>query len=208
MTDEELWARFKDARGRCVELAQKIAQEKLDGKNVEELMVELKALQEQRNEAYTKLPFVDRKESTPRVPIDACIQGRLYKINCRNLSLGVYDGNQGFIGIRQKFNSKFLFTEYHWDQGPPHGTVFGVVDTGIDLPEHIALTESPGTIDKSTGRWVKFDKPVDDGGKGWYFADTGEASKDIHPVGKSNTELFDWLMEQSNKPSLMQDEED
>jgi len=70
-----------------------------------------------------------------------CITRRLYKLSSRNLSLGVYDGKEGFIGIRQKFGNGFLFTEFHWDQGPPYGTVDGVEDTGIDLPEHIELKE-------------------------------------------------------------------
>jgi hypothetical protein len=82
------------------------------------------------------------KEDNPRVPIDKCISRRLYKLGCRNLTYGVYDGNEGFIGIRQKFKHRFLFTEYHWDQGPPWGTVHTVVDTGIDLPEDIELRET------------------------------------------------------------------
>jgi len=142
------------------------------------------------------------KEDSPRIPIDECVPRRLYRITCRNLTLGVYDGKEGFIGIRVKFGSKFLFTEYHWDQGPPFGTVYRVEDTGIDLPDHIHLCESPGTIDQDTGRWVAFDKPVAEGGRGWYFTDTGEASKDIRPMGKSNDELYDWLLEQGGDPEL------
>jgi hypothetical protein len=147
----------------------------------------------------------DRKEGMERVPISECVPRRLYRLKCRNLTLGVYDGNQGFIGIREKFSSKFLFTEYHWDQGPPYGTVYGVVDTGIDLPDHIQLCESPGTIDSVTNRWVQFDKPVADGGRGWYFADTGEASQDIRPVGKKNEALFDWLIERGGDSGEVQD---
>lgn len=135
------------------------------------------------------------KEDSPRVPLDECVPRRLYKLRSRNLSFGVFDGKDGFIGIRQKFNSKFLFTEYHWEQGHPHGTVFGVVDLGVDLPDDVELCESPGTVDQETGRWVQFDRPKVDGGRGWYFSDTGEASDDIRPVGKSNEALFDWLME-------------
>jgi len=78
-----------------------------------------------------------------RVPMDQCIKGRLYRIGCRNLSLGVYDGNEGFIGIRHKFNSRFLFTEYHFDQGAPYGTVHTVMDTGIDIPAGMHCSDSP-----------------------------------------------------------------
>lgn len=76
-----------------------------------------------------------------RIPMSQCIPRRLYKIGSRNLSFGVYDGNEGFIGIREKWTSKYLFTEYHWDQGPPFGTVHTVIDTGIDLPEDIECIE-------------------------------------------------------------------
>ena len=48
--------------------------------------------------------------------------GMAYKLHSRNLAIGVYDGNEGFIGIREKFGPRYLFTEYHWDQGPPFGT--------------------------------------------------------------------------------------
>lgn len=136
-----------------------------------------------------------------RVPIDECIPRRLYKLRSRNLTLGVYDGKQGFIGVRHKIGSNFLFTEYHWDQGPPHGTVLGVVDTGIDLPGHIQLCESPGTVDMETDRWVSFDKPVANGGKGWYFTDTGEPGENIRPQGKRNAELYDWLIDQGGDPA-------
>lgn len=143
----------------------------------------------------------ERAAKADRIPIDECVPRRLYKIRSRNLTMGVYDGNEGFVGIREKFKHQYLFTEFHWDQGPPHGTVYLVEDTGIDLPEHIQLTESPGTIDETTGRWVKFDRPISDGGRGWYFTDTGEASEDIRPVGKKNEDLFNWLVEQGGEPA-------
>ena len=50
--------------------------------------------------------------------MEQCVKGRVYKLWCRNLSIGVYDGKEGFIGIRTKFGSRYLDTEYHWDQGP------------------------------------------------------------------------------------------
>ncbi len=128
--------------------------------------------------------------------MDECVKGRLYAIRCRNLGLGVYDGKQGFIGIREKFGDEYLFTEYHYDQGPPFGTVYGVVDLGIDVPEGIDIVESRPTVDKNTDREVYFDKPVKQGGRGWVFKDTDEASEDIRPVSYMNKELFDWLQKQ------------
>jgi len=58
------------------------------------------------------------------IPLDECRHGGLYKIHARNFYLGVFNFlNSGFIGVREKFGNKFLFTEFHWDTGPPFGTV-------------------------------------------------------------------------------------
>jgi len=81
-------------------------------------------------------------EQGQRVPMAKCLPRRLYKIGCRNLLFGVYDGKEGFIGIREKFGHEYLFTEYHFDQGAPHGTVYTVIDTGIDIPTGIELKET------------------------------------------------------------------
>lgn len=55
---------------------------------------------------------------------EECKHRHVYLINSRNLRLGVYnEANGGFYGIRTKFTDKFIFCEYHWDNGPPYGTV-------------------------------------------------------------------------------------
>jgi hypothetical protein len=72
------------------------------------------------------------------IPIDECVKGRLYEIDSRNLGIAVFDGKDGFIGIRYKFG-EFLFTENHWDAD---GTVEGMVDTGINIPDGIEATEN------------------------------------------------------------------
>ncbi len=37
--------------------------------------------------------------------------------------LGIYRSDDyGFVGIRHKMGHRYLFTEYHWDIGPPFGT--------------------------------------------------------------------------------------
>lgn len=140
-----------------------------------------------------------RNGGAPRVPLPECVAGRLYKIMSRNLVLGVFDGKTGFIGIREKFGHEYLFTEFHWDTGPPFGTVSGVEETGVSLPSEIRLAEDLGTIDAATGRMVAFDKPVANGGRGWYFTDTDEPSEEIRPVNVSNGALFDWLMQKERE---------
>lgn len=63
--------------------------------------------------------------------IEECKHGHLYKINSRNLKWGVFNASvKGFIGIREKFGRRYLFTEFHWDTGPPFGTVKPIVENG------------------------------------------------------------------------------
>jgi hypothetical protein len=127
------------------------------------------------------------------IKIKDCVQRRVYKIYSRNLDYGIYDGIDGFIGIRTKFNSRFLDTEHHWDTGAPHGTAKPLKDLGIELPAEISLNRSLGTIDIRTNRPVAFDEPVVAGGRGWYYTDTNEADQEIRPQGISNKALFDFL---------------
>jgi hypothetical protein len=74
------------------------------------------------------------------ISLDQCIKGNLYRIDSRNLILGIFDGKTGFIGIRAKFGNKYLFTEYHWDQGPPFGTVQPKEDLGL-VPDDFEIYE-------------------------------------------------------------------
>ena len=130
------------------------------------------------------------------ISLSECKKRRVYKLHSRNLSFGVFDGDTGFIGIRTKFGSRFLDTEYHWDTGSPFGTAHPEEDTGIDVPEEIILHvhENEGNpVDKITGRDVAFNKPITDGGKGWFFKDTGESSMNIFPIIFNNKRLFEFL---------------
>lgn len=128
-----------------------------------------------------------------KIPLTECKNGFLYRIHSRNLTHGVFvQAHGGFVGIREKFGSKYLFMEYHYDTGPPYGTVHPLEELS-KIPDDIVLEESLGTADDITGRLVAFDRPVDKGGKGWYFSDTGESSDDIRPRTVPNTKLFEFL---------------
>jgi len=72
------------------------------------------------------------------ITIQKCQRGTVYKLSSRNLHYGVYDGDEGFIGIRQKFGDFFLFTEYHYDQGAPFGTAKPLKEV-TQLPEGITI---------------------------------------------------------------------
>jgi hypothetical protein len=63
------------------------------------------------------------KDHPERISIDDCRHGWLYRVYSRNLNLGVYrEEERGFVGIRHKMGRWYLFTEFHWDIGPPYGT--------------------------------------------------------------------------------------
>lgn len=126
-----------------------------------------------------------------RIPLPDCVKGRVYKIRCRNLKLGVFDGNEGFIGIRTKWSDRYLDTEYHWDQGEPHGTVRGVAELGVDLPENIEPKMYLGNEDKTTGRSIEYVKAL----KGWRFIGEQEPNDAIKVHLIANPKLFEFLDE-------------
>jgi hypothetical protein len=102
----------------------------------------------------------------------------------------VFDGTRGFIGLRTKFDSTFLFTEYHWDTGEPHGTVKPTEDLGIDLPEGISIEETLGQIDARTKQPVVYDEENSQ----WVYLDGTKAASMALSV--NNTELQGWLCDQ------------
>lgn len=72
------------------------------------------------------------------------IRGGIYAISARNFLVGVYDGDQGFIGIRMKFGTRYLFTEYLARER-------GGTQLGVDTvhPKEL-LGHIPGDIDLAT----------------------------------------------------------
>lgn len=132
------------------------------------------------------------------IKLPECKARGVYKISSRNLSYGIYDGKSGFIGIRTKFSDRYLFTEYHWDNDR-FPTVQPLEYLGIDLPDNIPITPGLQPVDDKTGRPVEFDKPIKEGGRGWYFKDTNQASEDIWPVHVQNKDMFNFLEEIEKK---------
>lgn len=131
------------------------------------------------------------------IPLDKCIDRRIYKLSSRNLSVGVFrEETRGFIGIREKFGSRYLFEEYHYDTGAPYGTAVPYQDTGIDLPGHIELDEHlPGTYGSNTGKAMHFQVHDGDYKGAWYYHfDDSEVDEDDWACCKDNRVLFNYLL--------------
>ena len=122
------------------------------------------------------------------IPLNECKNGFLYKLDSRNLIKGVFrEDIKGFIGIRMKFDSLYLDTEFHWDTGPPHGTAKPIKEIG-PIPSGILISENSKIIDSISKRTVSWVKE-----KGWFFIDDGVFSEKIRPSSIKNQELFDFL---------------
>jgi hypothetical protein len=120
------------------------------------------------------------------------VKGGVYAIRSRNLSVGVYDGDDGFVGIRKKFNERYLFTEYLARNCG--GTQLGLdtvypkelLDT---LPEGLEIKERDGLWCDTCGQRGYSDKT-----KSWPESDScdgGCGKPDLR--WKSNQPLFDFL---------------
>ena len=145
---------------------------------------------------------------TEYLPRESCIKGHLYRIHSRNLSTGVFDGISGFIGIREKFGSRYLFREYHWDNGPPFGTVkpqedLGAIPEGIPLCEHLEHEADDLWAERDGEKWVPVarrdlfpDEPPHGTRQGFvdFWVDTRERLPDkVYPYLRGNEELFAYL---------------
>ena len=141
-------------------------------------------------------------EPDNNIPLTECKHRGIYKLSSRNLSLGVFNKfSNGFIGIREKLGDLYLFTEYHWDNGPPFGTASPYEFVGT-LPDDIEVRETVEAFDRETRRLVNFDrKPISEDDlkpKGWFFIDTGEYSQDIRACTATYKPLFDYLLERDD----------
>jgi len=128
------------------------------------------------------------------ISLEKCKNGYIYELKSRNLISGVFnESTKGFIGIRTIFDSAYLFTEYHYETGEPFGTAMPMREIG-KIPDDIEIKETLGVIDQNTKKAVQFDKPITQGGKGWYFIESGESGK-INPISISNKRLIEFLSE-------------
>jgi hypothetical protein len=128
-----------------------------------------------------------------------CKRGHVYRIRSRNLAFGVFapEKENGFIGIRTKFGSRYLFTEHHWDNGPPFGTVKPIEDMGPLKDQKIRLVENFPTLCGYCGERLEYEKReggVEKDGNtypGEWKHLTGDGScADPDPGSPSNRKLF------------------
>lgn len=129
------------------------------------------------------------------IPFADCKIGYIYTLRSRNLKLGVFTQSGTFIGIRTKFESVFLDDELHYDRGGTAKPLAEIEPISNDIPLEIDL----GSYDRITQLEVAFDKPIADGGKGWYFTKDGVPSRDIRPCRRTNKDLFIFLKEKEEK---------
>lgn len=125
-------------------------------------------------------------------PLEAMRHRGLYRIRGRNIWVGVYDmKRQGFIGLREKFGHVYPFLEYHYDTGPPLGTVTVDEDLNITLPDDIPLVERmPEVTCSICGREVVYQS----GARRWIHIDDGSPlAEGSTPISRPNTRLHEWL---------------
>jgi hypothetical protein len=104
--------------------------------------------------------LIPDKEPTTYIPLSDCKHGWLYKVRSRNLTLGIFrEDKKGFVGIREKFGEEYLFVEFHWDTGPPFGTVKPLeclVSCPIqNLDEYIHIKDGKHEVNTDLFDWLK-----------------------------------------------------
>lgn len=128
------------------------------------------------------------------ISLKDCKHGYTYRIRSRNLTAGVFDAQKkGFVGIREKFNHLYLFTEFHHDTGAPYGTV--APQEEIEKCPLEDIRESLGTFCTVCDRESDFREtnPEKHTGEWFHMDDKTVLCKDGHPRGKQNDKLYKYL---------------
>jgi hypothetical protein len=139
------------------------------------------------------------------IPMEDLEDRRAYRLRSRNLVVGAWSAEtQGFIGVREKFGSLYLFEEYHYDTGAPHGTAHAIEAYDM-VPEGIPIEEFVGSFcrecEKPVEGFIKL-KPGERKGRG----DICAGYTHVHPADRTceaegtycsylrmNQPLFDFL---------------
>lgn len=136
------------------------------------------------------------------IPLEELEKGRAYRLKSRNLYAGVWNGKNGYIGIREKFGSFYLFTEYDWRE-PHHGTAWPLEALDM-MPPWIILREGNTLCDCNSMDifYVRYFEPIF---KYHYKTELNEGDvtipgqwvcldcTDPHPAFHNNKALHNWL---------------
>jgi hypothetical protein len=141
------------------------------------------------------------------IPKTECKDRRLYRIDSRNLNLGVYRAESGgFLGLRLKFGDVFVFEEFHWDEGAPYGTVSPIEELPEELPPDIPCAEFLGSQCLNCKKRVEYMKWPEGGKRSvtlsggstveadgeWHHLEPSDCGK-IKPASIYNSKLHEWL---------------
>jgi hypothetical protein len=145
---------------------------------------------------------MDHREDMNYVELKDCVRGGVYCLVSRNLPLGVFDGVDGFVGVRHKAGDVFLFTEYHWDteEHRPYGTVRPLELLEM-LPEGMEPRQYEPVLCSKHGRPCHYQSGTS---TGWVHDDDGSClltpdSLDDAPVRRQYQPLFGYLLELREK---------
>ena len=93
------------------------------------------------------------------IPFEKCEDGWLYHIDARNASIGIFRENEkGFNIARYKIGPPYLFMEYHWDTGAPHGTVKPIKK----LCKAGQFSSEKAEVDWLVAMWKKYGKEIEE----------------------------------------------
>jgi hypothetical protein len=114
-----------------------------------------------------------------KAPIDQgeLVYRNVYRLRSRNLAFGVYDGDRGFIGIREKFGDRYLATEYL-------GATAVALESKGRIDEPTKVCESLGVKCQVCGEDTSFEESA----RGWVCADG--TCTNPQPKSISNNDLF------------------
>lgn len=134
--------------------------------------------------------YIEKDQLQPR---------RAYRLKSRNLLVGVWDPeSDGFIGVRQKFGDKYLFTEYFY--GETWGTAHAVEALDFSLAPGVVLDENIGSFCQKCDEPVYGKPGVRDGREVQCIGNFHVTESDCEAEGtycaymKRNKDLFDLLL--------------
>lgn len=164
-----------------------------------------------REEVLGELP---KDELRGRIPLAQCKTRRLYRVDTRNFGpIAVFDAESqnGFYGLRRKFNAVRLDVEYHF-QNEAFNTAIPWEELPEELPAEIELRYGLGSVCKRChvaceyARWpeggereirLKSGETMRVPGQWRHLADT--QCDDCFAIGVPNTPLYAWLKEMEKR---------